>query len=49
MCRCVICMINFEKEEEVRCLKCKHLFHVDCIDEWLAKEKKCPVCKQEVL
>lgn len=32
--RCLVCLCDFEAEEEVRQLtKCKHLFHRGCIDE----------------
>jgi len=25
-----------------------HVFHYDCLQEWLAKNTKCPVCSQDV-
>lgn len=45
---CSICYCNINPEEEVNRLPCNHLFHVDCIKEWLCKEKTCPLCKQEL-
>jgi hypothetical protein len=45
---CIICMENFEENEKVKQLYCGHIFHGDCIDKWLEKEKKCPFCKAEV-
>ena len=43
----IICMENFEENEKVKQLYCGHIFHGDCIDKWLEKEKKCPFCKAE--
>lgn len=40
--------MDFETGEDVRTLRCTHLFHVDCIDRWLVYNKKCPVCRIEV-
>ncbi|KAK5183525.1 hypothetical protein LTR16_010070, partial [Cryomyces antarcticus] len=32
--RCLVCLCDFEKEEEARRLvKCGHLFHRECIDQ----------------
>lgn len=48
--KCVICQFDFEEGNLVKKLdKCGHLFHSDCIDSWLLKEKKCPFCKDEVV
>ena len=44
---CIICMEKFEENEQVKQLQCGHIFHGDCIDKWLEKEKKCPFCKSE--
>ena len=44
---CIICMEKFEENEQIKQLNCGHIFHGDCIDKWLEKEKKCPFCKSE--
>ena len=44
---CIICMEKFEENEQVKQLLCGHIFHGECIDKWLEKEKKCPFCKSE--
>lgn len=45
---CPICLIEFEDDEDVRNLPCKHIFHVACIDEWLKRNTSCPMCKSNV-
>lgn len=47
--KCLICLGWLEDKEEIRNLKCKHLFHRHCIDNWLSKNKTCPICKGNVL
>ena len=48
---CAICLEAFEREEEVRILpRCDHLYHKECIDEWLLERSVfCPVCRAQVL
>jgi hypothetical protein len=46
--QCIICMEEFEKNEKVKLLPCGHIFHDNCIKEWLMKQKSCPFCKSEI-
>ncbi|EFO18865.2 ring finger-H2 protein [Loa loa] len=46
--RCTVCLNDFEMDEEVRALRCSHVFHIVCIDRWLVYNKKCPVCRLDV-
>jgi len=46
--KCAICQVEFEEGETVLLLPCKHLYHNPCIRPWLADNKNCPVCKQEL-
>lgn len=46
---CSICFIEYKEKEKLKKLNCKHMFHPICIDKWLENEKKCPLCKEEVV
>jgi E3 ubiquitin-protein ligase RNF13/E3 ubiquitin-protein ligase RNF167 len=37
---CAICLDEFVKGDRVRVLPCKHIFHMDEVDEWLIQQKK---------
>lgn len=43
--KCTICLSEFEVDEDVRRLPCFHLFHVECVDQWLGQNKRCPICR----
>lgn len=45
--RCLVCLCDFEEDEEARNLvKCGHLFHRECIDQWLTTGRNsCPLCR----
>lgn len=43
---CAVCLSKFEDIEVLRLLpKCKHAFHIGCIDHWLEKHSSCPLCR----
>ncbi|CAI6090555.1 unnamed protein product [Clonostachys chloroleuca] len=43
---CAICIDVIEDQDDVRRLKCKHVFHTSCIDSWFQKRHvDCPLCK----
>ncbi|KAL9439218.1 hypothetical protein AB3S75_024802 [Citrus x aurantiifolia] len=45
---CPICLEEFHVGNEVRGLPCAHNFHIECIDEWLRLNVKCPRCRCSV-
>ncbi|BAH93566.1 Os06g0540400 [Oryza sativa Japonica Group] len=47
--QCSVCLGAVRGGEMVRRLPaCKHLYHVECIDMWLASHATCPLCRTEV-
>jgi len=45
---CSVCLDNFKEELKGCKLPCGHIFHEDCIKEWLSKHNnRCPVCRVE--
>ncbi|KAI3967661.1 hypothetical protein MKX01_039571 [Papaver californicum] len=48
---CSICLCELSNGETVRVLpKCKHIFHKECIDEWLPfRSLYCPICRAPVI
>lgn len=46
---CPIMFVDFEEDEEIAQLPCKHIFNKDAIYQWLEEESnKCPVCRYEL-
>lgn len=47
---CSICLEDFKEEDEVITLPCSghHIFHSQCILEWLPRNNACPLCKEAV-
>ncbi|XP_021835711.2 NEP1-interacting protein 2 [Spinacia oleracea] len=46
---CTICLQDLVEGERARKLAgCEHLFHMMCIDEWLARSTSCPICRKNV-
>ncbi|KAJ0254175.1 putative RING-H2 finger protein ATL12 [Hirschfeldia incana] len=46
---CSVCLSKFQDVEILRLLpKCKHAFHIECIDHWLEQHATCPLCRNRV-
>ncbi|XP_016466181.2 RING-H2 finger protein ATL60-like [Nicotiana tabacum] len=46
---CSVCLSEVSEGENTRVLpKCKHGFHVDCIDMWFHSHSTCPLCRNPV-
>ncbi len=42
---CTVCYETFVSGERIKTLPCMHIYHVNCIDPWLERTPKCPVCQ----
>ncbi|CAD8069872.1 unnamed protein product [Paramecium sonneborni] len=47
--QCSICCNQFEKDELIIQLPCKHIYHKFCVESWLQNSTKCPNCRADVL
>lgn len=46
--QCSICLDDFEMTSNCKSLKCNHIFHSNCVSEWLSTySHKCPICRNE--
>ena len=46
---CSICLESYQKNDKIVQLTCNHIFHKDCIGEWLQKKQNnCPLCRLPV-
>jgi hypothetical protein len=44
---CSVCRDEYNENDSVRTLNCGHIFHSDCVDNWLTNHShKCPYCRQ---
>jgi len=47
--KCSICMTNFEIDDKILDIECKHNFHKECLEEYLKKYNHiCPICRQDI-
>ena len=45
--KCTVCQACFEGEDDTRILNCNHVYHTDCIDNWLTNYNYlCPCCRE---
>eukprot|EP00455_Lapot_gusevi_P039462 TRINITY_DN4425_c0_g1_i3.p1 TRINITY_DN4425_c0_g1~~TRINITY_DN4425_c0_g1_i3.p1 ORF type:complete len:272 (-),score=12.41 TRINITY_DN4425_c0_g1_i3:221-1036(-) len=46
---CVICSEEYQPDEELRVLPCRHVFHAQCIENWvLGFRPTCPCCRYDL-
>ena len=46
--QCLICLDDYEPEEDLRVMSCKHFFHQNCVDKWLqVGRNNCPACRMK--
>ncbi|WVQ80013.1 hypothetical protein IAT38_002114 [Cryptococcus sp. DSM 104549] len=48
--RCLVCLADYEDDDECRILNCRHGFHKECVDQWLSVGRNsCPACRSEAV
>jgi len=45
---CDICLNEYKPDDKLRTIPCLHRFHCKCIDKWLKKSSKCPMCRSDL-
>uniref|UniRef100_A0A0D9WKM3 RING-type E3 ubiquitin transferase n=1 Tax=Leersia perrieri TaxID=77586 RepID=A0A0D9WKM3_9ORYZ len=46
---CAVCLARFDDADLLRLLpRCRHAFHLDCVDRWLESKASCPLCRARV-
>ncbi|KAK8567284.1 hypothetical protein V6N13_105258 [Hibiscus sabdariffa] len=45
---CCICLEELKVESDAAQMPCAHVFHADCIKEWLYTSHYCPICRFEM-
>lgn len=45
---CSICLNEMKQTDKLRLMRnCEHIFHKDCIDNWLLIKSNCPYCRKD--
>ena len=44
---CSICLETLQTKKAVK-TQCNHMFHYDCIIEWMGIQQNCPICRETV-
>ena len=44
---CSVCMEALEEGDVCAELPCGHVFHRECVTEWLARRPSCPICRED--
>ena len=46
---CAICLETFKGIDIIKAFyKCEHIFHKDCLKNWLKRSNVCPLCKHDL-
>ncbi|CAE8730336.1 unnamed protein product, partial [Polarella glacialis] len=47
-CLCTFCLDDMQPGEELCRLPCMHTFHRRCVHAWLARDRRCMLCRLDV-
>ncbi|CAK87196.1 unnamed protein product (macronuclear) [Paramecium tetraurelia] len=42
---CSVCLLEYQKQAICRFTPCHHIFHADCLEQWIMKHENCPLCR----
>ncbi|KAI4314007.1 hypothetical protein L6164_026950 [Bauhinia variegata] len=45
---CAVCLCKIREGEEIRVLRCEHVFHRGCLERWVGFNATCPICRDLV-
>ena len=45
--KCLICLYEFKIGDKVCTLPCLHIFHTECLKDWIMRNTWCPICKMD--
>jgi len=45
---CRICLETLQAGDRLRILPCLHRYHSSCVEQWLSRNRQCPLCKLNV-
>lgn len=46
---CAVCQDTITEGDAIRRINaCSHVFHIQCIDTWLQRNVRCPVCRHDI-
>ena len=46
---CCLCLEGYYQGEDITRLKCKHVFHLDCVRVWVMRSNTCPLCRKKAI
>jgi len=44
---CAICQEDFEEFDGITKLECGHIYHYECVKDWMDDKGTCPCCRKE--
>lgn len=46
---CSVCLDSLNNSKELIQLVCGHIYHKDCVYEWISRKNTCPNCRKSIL
>ncbi|KAI3862915.1 hypothetical protein MKW98_011954 [Papaver atlanticum] len=45
---CSVCLQDMNVDDHAAVLKCSHVFHEKCVEEWAERKPSCPLCRHDI-